>query len=317
MSLSGLELMCRLCGTCSDEESVFCRGCGVRLLQSRRYDLNRLDYAYDADLENLALLKELATPAALIKAFYLKKAVADFKREVSARSILVERESKLGLMLINCADILCLRYLPNLYVDQHLGFNAYSFGFDEEPFVIIGKGMLNALTEEEMTALLAHELGHIGCGHMIYHTLAEFIVQGVGWTGYIMGTPLLEAPLRLALLSWMRESEVSADRASLLAAGRVEAVKSLLQKLAHLNKETGYRGGVLECANEVVSTHPHVARRISLIEEYYRSVEYAKARSKISTRKIVCRALLPICRFCGAEKQPSALFCSSCGRSCV
>ncbi|MEM3733904.1 MAG: M48 family metallopeptidase [Nitrososphaerales archaeon] len=312
-----MELRCKLCGTYSDEENIFCRGCGVRLLQSRRYDLNRLDYAYEADLEKLALLKELATPAALIKAFYLKKAVSMFVKEVSARSTLVERSSKLGSMLVKCADTLCIKYLPKMYVNRYIGYNAYSFGFDEKPYIVVGERLLKILTEEEMTALIAHELGHIGCGHMLYHTLAEFIVQGVGWSAATLGIPIIEAPLRLALLSWRRESEVSADRASLLVAERVEAVKSLLQKLTLLNNKTDHRNEVLESLSELVSTHPHLARRIALVEEYHQSVEYSKARSKISTRNLVRRALLPICRFCGAKKHPSSLFCSSCGRSCV
>ncbi|MEM3386806.1 MAG: M48 family metallopeptidase [Nitrososphaerales archaeon] len=312
-----MELKCRVCGTSSDEEDIFCRSCRVRLLQSRRYDVNRLDYAYAADLEKLALLKELATPAALIKAFYLKKAVSMLVKEVSDRSALVERGSKLGWMLIKCADTLCLKYLPEMYVDGYVGFNAYSFGFDEKPYVVLGERLLKVLTEEEMTALIAHELGHIGCGHMLYHTLAEFIVQGVGWSASTIGIPLLETPLRLALLSWRRESEVSADRASLLVAGSVEAVKSLLLKLTTLNKEVSCGDGVLGSLSEVVSSHPLVARRIALLEEYYKSVGYAKARSKISKRNLVRRAFVPICRFCGAKKPPSSLFCSSCGRSCV
>lgn len=312
-----LQLRCRLCGAYSDEDDLFCRGCGVRLLQSRRYDLSRLDYAYSADLEKLALLKELAAPAALVKAFYLKRAVHMHEKEVSARSVLVERSSRFGLMMLKCADTLCLKYLPRMYVDPHLGFNAYSFGFNEKPIVVLGSGLLKALTDEEIYALLAHELGHIGCGHMLYHTLAEFIVQGVGLSASALGVPFVEAPLRFALLSWRRESEVSADRASLLAAGSVKVVKSLLQKVTLLNSGGYEGGGVLESLGELVSTHPHLASRVALVEEYAQSAEYAKARSKISERNLVRRALIPICRFCGSEKHPSSLFCTRCGRSCV
>ena len=110
-----MELKCKLCHAANDEDDIFCRGCGVRLLTSRRYDLNRADYAYEGDLEKLALLKELVTPAAIIKAFYLKKAISLHEKEVSSRSILVERNSSLGSLLTRCADKLCLKYLPKIY----------------------------------------------------------------------------------------------------------------------------------------------------------------------------------------------------------
>ena len=180
----GLELRCRLCHTYSDEEDIFCRGCGVRLLTSRRYDLSRADYAYEGDVEKLALLKELVTPATLLKTFYLKKTISHHEKEVSSRSILVDRNSWLGSLLVRCADKLCLRYLPKMYVDHELGFNAYSFGVDEKPYVVVGEVLLNALTEKEVEALLGHELGHIGCRHMLYHTLAEFILQGLSLSAW-------------------------------------------------------------------------------------------------------------------------------------
>lgn len=309
-----MELRCRLCHTYSDEEEIFCRGCGVRLLTSRRYDLSGADYAYEADLEKLALLKELVTPAALIKAFYLKKAISLHAKEASSRSISVDRKSRLGALLVRSADALCLRYLPKMYVNQEVGFNAYSFGLDEKPYVVVGEGLLKALTEPELAALLGHELGHIGCGHMLYHTLAEFILQGISLSASTLGVPFIEAPLRFALLGWRRESEVSADRASLLITGSVDAVKSLLQKLVALNTRASPTNNAL---TELISSHPHLTRRIALVQEYYRSADYKKAKSKIEKRSLVRKALLPICRYCGAEKPTSSLFCRRCGRSCV
>jgi len=273
-----------------------------------------LDYASESDLEKLSILKELVTPAAVLKAFYLKKVISLHEEEISNRSTLVARESYLGSLLIRCADRLCLRYLPRLYVDQEIGFNAYCFGLDEKPVVVVGRDLIHTLVEEEVVALLGHELGHIGCGHMLYHTLAEFILQGISLSASTLGIPLLEAPLRFALLSWRRESEISADRASLLAADSLDAVKSLLNKLAMLNRGAKQ---TYEALSEIISTHPHLTRRVALVEDYYRSAGYIKAKSKIERRNLIRKALLPICRFCGSEKPPSSIFCPKCGRSCV
>ena len=261
------------------------------------------------------MLKELVTPVAALKAFYLKRIISQHEAEVSNRSDLVDRESKIGSLLIRCADRLCLKYLPRLYVDQELGFNAYSFGLDDKPIIVVGQDLINTLTEQEVLALLGHDSGHIGCGHMLYHALAEFILQGISLSASTVGIPLLEAPLRMALLSWRRESEISADRASLLVADSLDAVKSLLRKVTILN--SGGANQTSKALSEIISTHPHLTRRLALLEDYYRSAEYFKARSKIKSRNLVRRALLPIYRFCGSEKPPSSIFCPRCVRSCV
>jgi len=65
--------------------------------------------------------------------------------------------------------------------------------------------------------VLAHELGHAISGHAVYQTLLQRLLQLTGVLGSI---PLGGLGIRLiiaALREWSRKSELSADRAGLLA----------------------------------------------------------------------------------------------------
>ena len=105
---------------------------------------------------------------------------------------------------------------PELYVTQSSRVNAFAIGF-ERPFIVITSGALELLDgDEERRFLLAHELGHIMSDHMVYRTVAHVILT--------IGT--------LALLEWHRKSELSTDRAGLLAVQDVAVAQRAFMKLA-------------------------------------------------------------------------------------
>ena len=74
--------------------------------------------------------------------------------------------------------------------------------------------------------LLGHELGHVMSGHALYRTVTLLIL----WLGFqnlpfLAGLALL--PIKLALLEWYRKSELSSDRAGLLASQDPTACSSV------------------------------------------------------------------------------------------
>ena len=105
---------------------------------------------------------------------------------------------------------------PELYVAQSPKVNAYAIGF-EHPFIVVNSEALELLDDDdERRFLLAHELGHIMSGHMTYRTIALVLLAiGTGSLPFPIGVALL--PFQLALLEWHRKSELSTDRAGLLA----------------------------------------------------------------------------------------------------
>ena len=120
--------------------------------------------------------------------------------------------------------------VPELYVSQTPVFNAGAYGVDS-PFIVLHSAALELLNEDELRALLAHELGHVMSGHAFYRTIAAILfLVGASALPALAGIALL--PIRLAFLEWSRKSELSSDRAGLLGCQDPMAAQSLYMKMA-------------------------------------------------------------------------------------
>src|SRR5439155_428411 len=86
----------------------------------------------------------------------------------------------------------------------------------DRPFIVINSGTLRLLDDDEMRNVLGHELGHVMSGHALYYTILVLILNvSLGALPFLAGIAIL--PIQLALLEWFRKSELSSDRAGLLA----------------------------------------------------------------------------------------------------
>jgi len=120
--------------------------------------------------------------------------------------------------------------VPELFVTQTPVFNAGAYGVDQ-PFIVLHSAAVELLDEDEMRALLAHELGHVISGHAFYHTIAAILaMMSLGALPALAGLAIL--PVRLAFLEWSRKSELSADRAGLLGCQDIVVSQRLAMKMA-------------------------------------------------------------------------------------
>jgi len=119
---------------------------------------------------------------------------------------------------------------PELYVTQSPVMNAAAVGFDK-PFIVLNSSVLEHLDANEQRAIIAHEVGHIMSGHVVYRTIAIIILY-FGLTALPFLAAAVMFPFQLALLEWYRKSEFSADRAALLGVQDRNTVMMLQLKLA-------------------------------------------------------------------------------------
>jgi Zn-dependent protease with chaperone function len=122
---------------------------------------------------------------------------------------------------------------PELYVAQYPVPNAYTSGHDH-PYIVVTTGLLDLMNEEEVRAVIAHELGHIKSGHVLYKTMARgfsFLLTIIGDMTLGIGR-LVGRTLEAALLEWDRKSEFTADRSSLLVVQNPQVMLSLMMKFA-------------------------------------------------------------------------------------
>ncbi|MCZ6780760.1 MAG: M48 family metallopeptidase [Nitrospirae bacterium] len=179
-----------------------------------------------------------------------------------------------------------------LYVSQTPVANAMAVGFDE-PFIVIHSGTMSLLNDDEQRVVLGHELGHVMSGHALYHTILYLIVLfGFANLPFLAGIALL--PIRLALMEWYRKSELSSDRAGLLACQNREDSLRLNMKFAgggetsamdldvymEQAKEYAEGGGPLDTIYKILNTldldHPFSSMRAAELQKWIDEGEYDK-----------------------------------------
>lgn len=122
---------------------------------------------------------------------------------------------------------------PELYVAQTPLVNAMTSGHDH-PYILIHSGLIDLLTDAEIQAVIAHELGHIKSGHVLYKTMAlgiSLLIQLIGDLTLGIGR-LVGLSLEAALREWDRMAEFTSDRFALLVVQDPQVVLSLMMKLA-------------------------------------------------------------------------------------
>jgi Zn-dependent protease with chaperone function len=117
---------------------------------------------------------------------------------------------------------------PELYLAHSTEVNAWTFG-QTRTSIVLYSGLLEYMKEAEIEAVLAHECGHILCQHVLYRSMALALERAAGMTR-IAG--LIGGPMRLALLNWVRKSELTADRAAVAYLGRAEPMLQVLLRFA-------------------------------------------------------------------------------------
>ena len=191
---------------------------------------------------------------------------------------------------------------PQLFVTQTPTMNAGAVGFGD-PFVVINSAAIEHLTRDELRVLLAHELGHIMSGHVTYRTIAKIIfLVGIGNLPFLAGVALL--PFQIALLEWYRKSELSCDRAALLAVQDPDVVLTTFMKLAG-GREFGDRldlaafkeqakeyetdgnawDTVIKALNTAFQEHPFFTVRAGELQRWTESGAYARIIAGEYTRR--------------------------------
>lgn len=316
-----MRLHCHKCGVENLEEVYFCLNCRSSLIPKTTYDLNVNDFIYGPDLDAIRTINATGALPYILK----NLTIGDFEKtaasQLSATTQSVTYPSDLDAIIRHCAVLLSLPCLPEAFIADSDQPNAYTFGSEEHAYMVIDSTLLRELTGPELTAVIAHEFGHVKSGHMLYHTLAEVLGGGLNLSASLLGLNLISIPIRFALLSWQRESEVTADRTSLLVINDIEVIRSLLGKLTFnpgaptISENQTERGvGMLESAAELFRTHRLPSNRLKLIKQFWESEQYQKARRKIHLRQRLLRGLVSVCRFCGEDKLAQDMFCPKCGK---
>ncbi|MFF2650631.1 M48 family metallopeptidase [Streptomyces sp. NPDC058045] len=196
-------------------------------------------------------------------------------------------------MLRDACHILDLERVPPMYVNQDPQPNAMCIGLDE-PIIVVTTGLVELLDEEEMRAVIGHETGHALSGHAVYRTILLFLTSLATRVAWIPLGNMAVLAIVTALREWFRKSELSADRAGLLAGQDLQASMRGLMKLAggnHLHEMNvdafleqadeyeaagDLRDSVLKILNVLPRTHPFATVRAAELRKWGTSREFQR-----------------------------------------
>lgn len=305
--------------------------------------ISPLAWQHPADLEALEAVKRVpALDQALrfvSEHLYEKAFLVD---SVGSRIRLGPKQApRIWNLFREAADILDMPRVPQIFLGTSGVINAYAFGMKDYT-ITLHSSLVDLMTEDELMAVIGHELSHIKCQHMLYRSLAMILAQfSVSFLG--LGA-LAVLPLELALLAWSRKAELTCDRGALLVVQDESVVGSSLAKLAGMSRsmmdeldmsevykqaeeyEKDFDEKLLTRAfknlSAVQATHPVPIWRAKQIRDWSKSAQYreilagryvtvAQAAKGERTGSGVADA--GDCAACGKKLDPIFAFCPSCG----
>jgi Zn-dependent protease with chaperone function len=193
---------------------------------------------------------------------------------------------------------------PILFISQNPQVNSYALG-QEHPYIVVNTGLLDLLSEAEIKTVLAHELGHIKCGHTILIQMAMWVMNAasiIGEMTFGLGN-LISNGLIVAFYEWRRKAELSADRAALLVMEDTRMVMTTMMKISggsqkfinecsleeFIKQSENYRNLDDDGLNQIYKvlmylgvngmlSHPFPVERVHYLQEWSNSQEYQDIR---------------------------------------
>ncbi len=197
------------------------------------YDISPVAWEHPLDRAALAAVKQLPVVNDIVRSFIGSTTERSLRSIALASSVRANERQfpRVHRLLVEASNVLDVKELPEIYVSQNPFLNAGAMGV-EHPFITLNSSMLSVLSDDELLAVIGHELGHVASGHGLYKTLLWMLVNiASGVIQFPLGQAALMA-LVTALREWDRKSELSADRAGLLTVQNVNPSLTLLMKLA-------------------------------------------------------------------------------------
>jgi len=256
-------------------------------------DISPRAWEHPADRAALTALKQVPGLNDVVKFFLGMIGEKSIRLIFLGASVRVNERQfpKINALVDEACRVLDIKDRPELYITQNPALNAGAVGV-KRPFVTLNSSLLDTLNEEETLAVIAHEIGHIMSGHVLYKTLLWLLLNIATIAVRIPVAQIVLLGVLMALREWDRKSELSADRAGLLVVQNPEISKTVLMKLAggkHLEEmdlqefhkqaeeyESGgdVLDGIYKVLNVLGQSHPFPVLRLKSIDDWEKTGSY-------------------------------------------
>lgn len=235
---------CRYCGQrnqtrADDNGAAKCGRCRLPLSDKphkKFAELDKHEYVHPSDSRALAALRTIPGIDSALKKLLAVTGESAIRVIFTASAVKVTPQQCPDLhakLQVACTTLGV--DMPELFVQQNPIVNAFTGGV-ERPVIVLHSSLIERLSDEEVLAVIAHEVGHIHAEHVLYLTAARLLeaVASVALAAAPIAaiiTQLLSGSMRAALLAWARRAELSCDRAALLVTQDADVIGRTMMKL--------------------------------------------------------------------------------------
>ena len=269
----------------------------IKEREGRKYftEISPTAWEHPADRAALHALKQVPGLDEVLKFFIGGTGEKSIRLLFMASSVRATSKqfSRVHKLTEEATSILDAPDMPDIFVTQSPMLNAGAIGV-RKPFITVNSSMVSMFNDEELLAVIGHELGHIISGHVLYKTLLWFLLNaGI----FLMKLPVGQLAIFgiiAALREWDRKSELSSDRAGLLTIQDPDVSQRVLMKLAggtsleemnideFIQQAEDYDSGenigdgVFKFMNLVWQSHPFPVMRLAALKQWVDDGHYQK-----------------------------------------
>jgi Zn-dependent protease with chaperone function len=195
-------------------------------------------FSYEHPLDRRALDSLKGTPGleTAVRKFNEYGVERFLKIQYTGSNLRVSRDNfpEVHDMVREAGRVLSMQPEPEIYIQEGGHINALTAGV-EKPILVLNAGCIDHLSGDELFFVVGHELGHIKSGHVLYRQIGALLpILGELLSSALGPLRALSTAMEVALLNWQRMSELTADRAGLLACQNRDASISAMVKMAGL-----------------------------------------------------------------------------------
>ena len=224
-------LVCKVCGGGGvglSTAEIVCAQCGWLRPLFPGYELDRSVFLWAQDGQAMAKLLKIPALHSIVGSASDKVGRPWIESTFNGIRLGPKQLPDVWKPAVLAARILGLPSMPDVYVSGDSQWNTYTFGSDTSAFIVLGTAILTNFQNDEMLFVLAREMGHCRAGHALWKTVTRFLAGDTSLHGGLLSNgvlhainpmKLIEGTVELPLLAWARQSEITADRAGLLAVG--------------------------------------------------------------------------------------------------
>lgn len=195
------------------------------------HDIDPKSWEHPADRAALSALRQLKGIDEIVRLLLSLTSERSLRLMVLGSSVKVtgSQYARIDNIVENVVDTFDWPYRPDVFVTQSPFLNAGVLGVDR-PFIILNSSVVREFDDLELTAIVAHEMGHIMSGHALYKTLL-WLLTNIALSA-LPGLGIAINLLMAAVAEWNRKSELTADRAELLAVQDAVPSYNILMRMA-------------------------------------------------------------------------------------